>query len=320
MAARLAGVPVAASAALAARLLAVPPRPVRAAPRSTLNNDGSPLQVCMTAAADAASIRLLADPGAQAGSAPERVALGRAALDRLLADPEHATVRGRCAELLEAVTPAPLEAEPGAQSGVLWLAAPLGGTGIAMYVKARWRSPTEDWDRCAELVERVLPDPGAARELIERLRGLALPVSAGLELSRRGGRLKLYWRLRAAVALADAGVDLLGDEAFAQFVAATIGDVAVSADGLVFSAGFALDSGSLRDAKLDVCGHCVPRPAAAWTALVTSLADAHGLKHPAVGKPLAAAQAEIAFLGFGLDRDAGPRLNVYLKRAVRAEP
>jgi hypothetical protein len=315
VAARLAGVPVAASTAVAARLLAEPPCAGRATQaRSTLNNDGSPLQVCMTAAADGTSIRLLGDPGARAGSAQQRVAIARTALERLLDEPEHTAVRARCVELLETVTPAPLEAEPDVENGVLWLGAPLGGAGLAVYVKARWRSPDEDWERCEALVERALPAPDAARGLIERVREQARPVSAGLELNRRGGRLKLYWRLTAAVALAELGVEELADEAFARFVAETVGDATIPAEGLVLSAGFALDSGALRDAKLDVCGHCVPRPAAAWMALVSSLADGHGLQAAAVGEPLAATQAAVAFLGFGLDRDAGPRLNVYLKR------
>ena len=320
VAATLAGGTQAEAAATAARLLAAPP-PGGAIPRtrSTLNNDGSPLQVCLTAATGGAGVRLLADPGSHATSPPERVAIARETLARLLAQPGHESLRDRCEALLDAVTPGPLEAEPAALNGVLWLGAPIRGAGLAVYVKASWRSPAEDWDRCAELVERLLPDPAGARALIERLRGQARPVSAGLELSSRGGRLKLYWRLGAEVPLAAAGVDLLADASLRAFAHATIGERRVAAQGLVPSAGFSLESGALCDAKLDICGHCVPRAPRDWSELIASLSAAHQLDAPPLDEVLRAGRAEVAFLGFGLDRAAGPRLNVYLKRATRGD-
>jgi hypothetical protein len=315
VAAKLARVPYPETAATTAGRLV--PQRGGAGPRwrSTLNNDGSPLQVCVTASARGVSVRLLADPGSHADSPSERVALARAALGAVLSRAEHADLREPCLEVLETVTPAPLEAEPAAAGGVLWLGAPVRGTGLALYVKARWRSAGEDWDRCAALAERLLPDPSAALAVVRRLRGHAHPVSAGLELNGRGGRLKLYWRPQALVALADTGVELLADQAFAGFVQATIGERAVPAEGLVLSAGFALESGALRDAKLDICAHCVPRPPDAWDELIGSLAAVHRLEAPPRHDVLGGGLAEVAFLGLGLDRDGERRLNVYLKRA-----
>ena len=71
--------------------------------------------------------------------------------------------------------------------------------------------------------------------------------------------------------------------------------------------------GEPSDAKIDLCGcpNCLSYSAARWGEVARELAARFSLETlPLEG---CAAQSEVAFVGFGLDDDLAPRLNVYLK-------
>lgn len=301
--------------ALAAKLLN---GPGRATARSRLNNDGTPLQVCLTAKNAGSEVRLLADPGAHARSSRERVALARAALESVLGPV--ATLREVCWRVLETVLPPAVERSPVARNGVLWLAAPLSAPGLGLYVKAHWgEEPAADWDRCAAVVGDVLPSPGQGQETIAALRAIARPVSLALEgADPARARLKLYWRLTEPAALSSLGIDLLGDSSIVDFLRCVLsGRDRVAATGLVFSASFLLRSGEISDAKVDVCGHCVDRASAEWLGIVRTLVASHAPAQPELERVLEAGRAEVAFIGLGLDGLGQRRLNVYLKAPSR---
>ena len=187
------------------------------------------MQVCLTVHPSGRAVRLLADPGANAKSISERVAVARVALDLLLASVGHVSVSEACSNLLACIVPASAERGANAAHGVLWLAAGLSGDEVAVYVKARWDGPAEDWDRCLSLAGQMFPSSADAEAIITALRAHARPVSVGLEASGANRtRLKLYWRLSRPVALKSMGVELLGDASLSDFLARVLGARAVS--------------------------------------------------------------------------------------------
>jgi hypothetical protein len=298
----------------ALRAMLLQPCPGGALPRSTLNNDGTPLQVCIVAGRDGTAVRLIGDPGAQATSTPARLSLMHGALVALLAPNRVALTE----QVLAGILPPAAETRIDPGQGVLWLGASLPGAGRAVYAKAGWDGAVADWRRCRALAHALLPHPAGAEATVAALANSAYPVSIGLEWSGSGaGRFKLYWRLRRPVPLADLGAPLLGDPAIVAFLGTVIGDRRVAQSGLVFSTGFSLATGELTDTKVDVCAHCVPRPTAEWLPLIEQIAAAHGLAVPGIAEPLGGGRAELALLGLGLTATRDKRLNLYLKAPAR---
>lgn len=311
VAAELAGLPQSDVAAAGAVLL-LPPRGGTAGPlRSTLNNDGTPLQICVTADRSGAGVKLIGDPGATAPSIAERLASGQAALAAVFDQTSCGTTAAR---ILAATLPPSLTDYPEAANGIIWLGSAVGSSARAFYVKARWNDAGADWDKLDTLAGLVLLRPIEAQTTIAALRKVARPLSVGLETAGTDrARLKVYWRLEQPVALGSVGIGLLADAAFGDLLRSIVGARRISPAGLVFSVSFALANGSLCDVKLDICAHCVPRAPLAWLETIEALAAQHGLAVPAIGPMLEARRADIAFVGLGIDADGRKRLNVYLK-------
>ena len=314
MAAELSGLPFADVEEAGTNLLRLSegglPRPAS----STLNNDGTPLQVCVTARPGDYAVRLLGDPGANAPSAGQRVTIAHSALAALLGPERHAYLGEACDRMLSTILPQPLECRKETPRGILWLAASLAGREIAVYTKARWNGPDQDWARCRSLARQLCPDPSDSETVISVLREAASPVSVGLESAgREPRRLKLYWRLRRPVMLSGLGIDLLGDVSANDFLIRVLGTRKVPSTALVFSTSFSVATGHIDDAKIDICGHCAQRPAESWLHLISSLAADHCLTDPRLAGVLSAHRADVAFIGFGLNRRGEKRMNVYLK-------
>jgi hypothetical protein len=123
----------------------------------------------------------------------------------------------------------------------------------------------------------------------------------------------VYWRLTRPVPLTALDVPLLADRALADFLDRAAGDCRLPLAALVFSAGFSVADGSLCDAKIDLCAHCVARPAAAWAEVVDRCCRQHGLERPLLAGGLPASICEVALVGLGVPARGHPRLNVYLK-------
>jgi hypothetical protein len=280
---------------------------------SGLNHDGTPLQLCVTIDADGPRYRLLGDPAADVPQIGRRFHRSLVAAEALLPMAGAEPLR----PLVETTLRALVGGEKGFEAdrhpdGVLWLAGQLEGRGLALYVDARdgGVAPMErlrDW-----LAKIVTATPDGAALLAAVAAGRVM--SAGLEGVAPGyARAKIYWRLAEPGMLADSPIALFGDPAFADVVQGVIGARDIRLDGIVLSAGLAIPSGELADAKLDIC--CCPRcvhldtPQAA--AMARELAIAHGLPAPDIVPLLAA--GELAFIGFGLTRDRAPRINLYFK-------
>lgn len=314
MAAELSGLPFSDIQAIGATLLQLPERGLSLPTLSTLNNDGTPLQICVTARPHNCAVRLLGDPGANASSPSERIKIALNALDALLGSERYTYIGEACNRILSTVLPQSLEYHTDTARGILWLAASLSGGGIAVYAKSRWSGPDEDWARCQSLARQLLPDPSGSEATILALREVASPVSVGLDIaSSKQLRLKLYWRLWRPVTLSSLGIDLLGDVSTNDFLIRILGSQAIPPTALVFSTSFSMASGQINDAKVDICGHCVQRPAEKWLRLISSLAADHRLAEPRLAGALSANRADVAFIGFGLNCRGEKRMNVYLK-------
>jgi hypothetical protein len=295
-----------------ARVLLADPGPAAGrAGRSSLNNDGTPLQLCVSVGAGRRACRLIGDPASTVEAPGDRLARGRAALDELLAT-RGPGLRAACARTL-AMLPAG-DALAALRHGALWLAAEVAGPGLALYTTAGWGSDDDRWQRGLAWLDGLLPDARAARGVVERVRPLARPVACAIEGDAPArARAKLYFRPRTPVPLARMEIDLLCDPRVAELLAPLIGDAAIRADTLVYGLGFNLADGALCDAKLDVCAHCTPRPPAAWTALLAWWTGRQSHRELGVDAALAAGTAEVAFVGLGVRVDGELRTNLYLK-------
>ena len=315
-AADLSGARVAEVKAIAARLLHHPgnfnPHPMA---QSTLNNDGSPLQVCVTAYPATRSVRLLGDPGASAKTTTERAAIGCAALDRLLGSTASSQIVFVCSHILSVIPPPWKKSYNHNAHSILWLAVPIFGDGFAIYVKANSDNPQKDWERCISLCEVIFPSHPEVGFKIANLRECAYPASVGLEIADpKHMRFKVYWRLQKRITLDSLNIGLFNDPSIHEFLIRVLGPSVIPATGLVFSTSFSLRTGRISDVKIDVCGHCTSRGSEDWLALIDSLTTDYGLANLGLSTVLSSQCADIAFIGYGLNALCEKRLNVYLKQ------
>jgi hypothetical protein len=282
--------------------------------RSTLNNDGSPLQISVSLAGLGAppQVRLIADPAAAGEAGDERIRLVEDALGRLLAT--HGPEMGPlCRSVLNWMLPADVAARAALPSGGAWLAADLGGQGLALYATAKWGDPDTRWVRARAWLRNISPRGSVLAAELSALPRRTTLLSAGVEGSNpSNARAKLYWRLDGSAPLSGLGVPLLGEPAFADFLRLAMADLRVPLSAIVGSVSVSLASGEIADAKLDLCCHCVRRPWREWTGILDDCSTRLGLADFPFAD-LNPAKADLAFVGFGLTAAMAPRLNVYLK-------
>ena len=281
---------------------------------STLNNDGSPLQLCISLAGGGrTNTQLLADPCVRsASSQAHRAALERAW--RTLVQSRAPDMQALCASVLHHLLPA--SAVAGA-----WLAANLDGAGMAVYASSKWGNTALRWARTRQWLDHILPaDNSESHPILAQLARHAALISAGVEgLSAHRARAKLYWRLNPGAALSDLALPMLTQPEPGEFLQLAVAECRTVRTAIVGSVSFEVESGCISDVKLDVCGHCVMRPWTDWIAILQRCTDRFGTA-PWPGSTAQLRQkSELAFIGFGLDRANQPRLNVYMKhRSNRA--
>jgi hypothetical protein len=309
-------------AALCRQVLAAPDGGEDPLPdRSRLNNDGVPLQLCLTSSRTRAGLRLIGDPGAHLDDTEARWRVSRAALDEALTASGAGTLAPLAERTLARLLPDAPEPRARYRDGFIWLARSPDRPGLAFYVEAAPLGAAGGWDAAEAWLSDVLPAPAAARAALARLRASCVVASLGLEGScPADARAKIYFRLARPASLEALGLELLRDASVQGFLAEAMGTFGLDLDGLVLSAGFRVATGEPADVKLDLCGHCLTWSDAQWLALWERWRAAHGLR------PLPLADAlqgdcDVAFVGFGLDAALEPRVNVYLKaRAPREAP
>ncbi|HEX7695290.1 MAG TPA: hypothetical protein VF409_12415 [Sphingomonas sp.] len=287
--------------------------------RSTLNNDGSPIQICLGCRPGKAgpNVRLIADPHRVGPDAASRRRQSQDALARLAGRlaPDMADL---CTSVLRHMAPSGCGIPYLRDGGDAWLAAGIEGRGVAIYATARWGDPASRWARALAWLADLSPAATQAAATLAKLAEHSILISVGVEGScADDARAKFYWRPKGSAPLSGLGVALLTHEAFPAFLSDATEGMATAVTAIVGSVGVSVATGALADVKLDLCGHCVPRSRIDWAQRIERLASRHGLTAPPFMALEPDAPIEIAFVGLGIDRDLRPRLNIYLKPIVR---
>ena len=284
---------------------------------ASLNPEGIPLELAVTASAERLRFRLVVDPAASESSPARRCRIGRGAL--------HAAARlngsQALGELLESQLDAMLPDDDARlaayRSGPFCMAAALGEPGVAIYIDAATHE-AEAFERAREWLARTLPDPSAALAALEGMRPVASLAAVGMEgVSPRSALAKLYWRLRAPVTLASLAVREFAHADFACFAALAMAQRAVPPSGLMLAAGFRIDDGTLHDAKINLCGHCLAYESACWPGVVDGCTRAFGLAAIPASEALSRQHVDVSFITFGRTHRGERRVNCYFRPTSR---
>jgi hypothetical protein len=301
--------------ALGALLLALPPdQHSRVVCKSSLNNDGSPLQLCMTSLSRGCSARLIGDPGCFVPTIGERIERSRDAVLRLGAASGYASFDVVANHVLRMIVPENSAQVAESSAGIMWLASAMRERSAAAYINAKWGSAAADWVRARFCLQSILPHAGDAEHFIQQLEPKARLASVGVETtSSQDMRLKVYWRLATPTLLSTLDIPLLHHPVLHRFIATVVSEQRMSLTGLVFSAGFLLSTGELEDVKVDLCAHCLPKPLNRWLALVDEVTEQNGLSTMALRTCRGGSRLDPVFLGLGVNRSNQARMNFYLK-------
>ncbi|RAM51615.1 MAG: hypothetical protein C6Y22_11215 [Hapalosiphonaceae cyanobacterium JJU2] len=306
--------------ALSQTLLAIPPdgQGVRGG-KSGLNSDGSPLQVCLTATSKHLYSRLLSDPGFVLADPKERFEASRQALAEVLQLTASQQLAILCDRTLRWYLPKDVVGFSRFTSGVLWLGAGIDTPGCAMYIDARRNGNFQEaWDWAQQWLADILPNSREASSAIAALRNYAYLQSIGIEGSNlNNARAKLYWRFLRPTRLDQMGLEIFQNPALASFLTFVIKDSTLQLSGIVPSLGFAITTGESHDAKIDVCGHCLPYSTSKWVELVNCCTQMYDLTNIPVREALAQNCSSVSYLGMGCDRNDALRLNLYLKATAK---
>lgn len=278
---------------------------------SALNNDGSPLELCLSASATGVKRRLIGDPhlGLAMG---ERVPASLANARHLMRLTGSTAMAGAFI-LLSAHTippdPARREALP---NGALWLACSMDGDpGFAAYTNIEWcGGRKERWQRALVWLRQACS--GFDDAALTHWRQYWTPFAAALEGDRpERAHAKLYFRLAPGTYFGPAALGQFDDAVVDAFCRGVIQGRTLPGSGIVLSTEFALQTGRLTGIKLDICGHCTPRTPAEWQGLAVHLAHTADLPLLPLDKP--GPMPGVAFIGIGRRAERDYRLNLYLK-------
>lgn len=282
---------------------------------SRLNNDGSPLQLCITTTQQGQSLKILGDPRSDINNTKIRHRHALLALYALMKVSAHTSLRRAIKITLESNLPRDMNDNKVLEAGTLWLGAPIGGKGLAVYLNARWGTPSEQWERVNCWLDKLMPIHESRVEVLAKLAKYALISSVGLEgVDEQRLRYKIYFRLTGPYELDKLGIDLFCSEPLLKFLELTLMDREISNAGLVFCLGLSSATGKVVDAKIDLCGHCLAPIVNNWTTLLEKLTYQVNIPlRETFGLAVHQQLAEVAFLGCGVTTDSSVRLNLYLK-------
>lgn len=280
-------------------------------PPSALNNDGSPLELCLSASAKGISSRLIGDP--HLGLPMARRVPASLAAARHLMRLTRSTILAAAFDLLVAHTVPPAPRERAAlPNGALCLACSIDeGTGFAAYTNLEWCGGKEErWHRARTWLGRATS--GFVDATLAAWRNHWTPFAAGLEGDRPDrAHVKLYLRRADDTSFC---LDMLGDlydPVVDTFCRGVIQGRTLPVSGIVLSTEFAVQTGRLTGMKVDICGHCTPRPTSDWQVLTASIAATARLSPLSLDDLVPA--IDVAFIGIGRRSDQNYRLNLYLK-------
>jgi hypothetical protein len=284
--------------------------------RSRLNNDGSPLQACVSMRRSRpASWRLIGDPFSDRTDAVARLTRTRRRAVALLARQADEAFAGIVRGAVHAAIP-PAASSGGAADrlarGSMWIGVPLLGRGAAVYVTGRLFDPPVAWSRVAAWLRAL-----NGSSVVERIQAVAGDRAALASIGIEGAdaataQIKLYFRLSAPLHLgaliAPAQRDIL-----ATFADCMAGDARLARHGILIALGVSAGSGDVTDVKLDLCGHCLALDPGSFARAISAVETAFGLPADTCHAMQVGRQSEVAFVGCGIGVTGDPRLNVYFK-------
>jgi hypothetical protein len=309
VAAEAAGVDWATVRGLAARLLASEGK----VGNSTLNNNGLPLQVCVSCGPSRRSVRLIGDPAAHINNPSDRMATAREVAHSLAVERTSPAFVSLADRLLEVALPSDPQAIAELQNGCLWLAGGAEPHGLAIYAAGRWGTLDSRWRRAHAVAGLAQSRTRPVSEMLTRVSRIGNLASVGVEgTDTNDARIKLYWRLARRVRLSEVGVPSLCCPDVIDFLELVLSDSVVSLSGMVFSIGIAAQTGEVVDAKIDLCAHCLRISTERWVRIIEQATTAFDLVEPRIIPALQDDSCRVALVGIGVDHHRALRLNVYL--------
>ena len=231
--------------------------------RSTLNADGTPLQLSLTLGWSGARLEFLSDVGEPALSTAERMVAGRVRVRELAELIGAQRAVERIEPLVDTMAPAgnpQLLSEP---AGAFWIGAgfaPGRSPTLKLYVNARWGEEGARWARLAEFAARLGAEVAwrEVRELVaEELEPLGVALAANPD-GAIAGRIYVSgygktWEYLEALGRAYGGA-VYGERLRDCAQTLLADDHAYPTRSVVCS--FELLAGRLGDVKVELCGHC----------------------------------------------------------------
>lgn len=281
--------------------------------RSTLNNDGTALQICTSHGARGRHVRIIVDPAADADPGAERFDRALEAVHRTANTCRDPGLALALLQRLPRILPPRDTAIHGLQGRALWHATDFGRRGLGVYTTARHGVPETRWTRTRGWLEEL-----GAQEVTKAWDPLARTsrlASLGLEGSSADNlRAKVYMRSGRSVSLGELPDPRFRHPAMVSFLTHGLEGLEVPPSALLISFSVFTEGarrGRPADIKLDLCAHCARRSPSDWKARIDSLGADLGFETG--DSVLDPDIAELAFLGLGIDSDGQPRLNSYWK-------
>jgi hypothetical protein len=283
---------------------------------SSLNHDGSPVQLAWSNNSRETRLRILVDPGAVC-AVPERRLRTERALEIVARRAADTRVDALLRKTLIALCD-PADRDSEFPDGFAWVGAALDGPGFCAYVDARaGGDQNAAWRNIGRWLQATLASDAAARPILERLASEVEIQSAGIEgIGADDAVAKIYWRLPALVPIERFGEAGFATPEIVRFLDIALEQNAMRLSGLVLGLGFAVRTGEIVGVKLDLCGcpRCLNLGNAAWRQRVDAACDAFGLaRFPPCALDVS---GEVAFVGIGRASGGAVRLNLYTKPAA----
>lgn len=282
---------------------------------SCLNNDGVPLQLCLTSSNKGISMRIIADPGAYHSDPEQRYSSSIDTLLYFIDESQSSELKEIATKTIDMLLPDNMDERKIYKQGFVWIGVSPQKPGIAFYLEMAPLKHEKGWLRVENWLMHILPNTNEAIVIINKLKKYCIVASAGLEGSTlENSRAKIYFRMRESYNFADLKeIDLFSSVAMKDFMTIATAQYDVDSEGMVMSIGFNLLTGVLVDVKTDLCGHCLRYSPAEWSSVIATLSKRYSISSPDMELILNSKEYQIAFIGLGLTIDHTPRLNIYIK-------
>jgi hypothetical protein len=281
-----------------------------------LNNDGTPIELCLTLQENEWKLRIIVDPAIGNQSPAIRLHEAWMSLQDALVIGEAQGLGEICQETLDLLLPNAEEIDERYGYGAIWVAVGVNSPGAGFYVNAEPIIDDERWEMARRWLEMVLPDSAEACSCLAKMKSIARIKGYSIEGKNAcQARAKIYFYLKEAVPLKNWGIAFFTDPSFEAYLRIVTAKHQVANTGFVVGIGFDIATGKMIDGKIDLCGHCLNYRSEEWLIVLKQLINEFHLHPLPTERILQTKESEMAFIGLGLDLQKRTRLNIYLKPA-----